>query len=386
MRFGKKGQGAGLVIAIIIIMVILSAISFISMNAFITGGESYPQAWENWADQTFEEQDQPWRMISLFFLPFFLYFGLIFLSLTMVFGGIGRTGYYVRYSDVKKPVTIICFVIAMMMLPSPFTFTLSSFFIVLSPILSVIIFVMIMIGGVFGFYLFYGLARKAHETFPKGRGEREEPVTERPLPAEAREIEETEDVGKNTDKLLENIENFFTKTDIWGSVDKQVKGLEDSGVKDIKEFLKKDESEQRRILEEAGKLKSEEIDEFISVSGNLKKNIGECAVVINKYYNQAQRLKREIMSLKGIDAGARQDAINYLEELQGGLVNELKRLQQPRHGKLVDTAFIGTTKKTRTAFREWFATGIKKEKEKKGTKKSKAKQTAEKLEKKMKNE
>ncbi len=186
MRFGNKGQlDIKVIFIIVIVLVIMGIVSYVSMSDFFRQPQSYPQAWEHWADETFKDQEQPWRMLALFFLPFVFYFSVNYLAMSITYLGASTMYGRTQLNIIYKPVLLICFAISMMMLPSPFTFGLSAWFMGLSGVLPIFVIIFIAIGLPLTFIFIYAMGRRVHshlQTYAPTRRREEEEREEAPRP------------------------------------------------------------------------------------------------------------------------------------------------------------------------------------------------------------
>ncbi|MHA1828066.1 MAG: hypothetical protein ACTSX6_05390 [Candidatus Heimdallarchaeaceae archaeon] len=208
MRFKGKGQiDIKVIFLLVIVLVIMGVLSYFSMNQFFQQPLSYPQAWKRWADEAFKSQDQPWRMLGLFFLPFVFYFSVNYLAMSITYLGASRIYGKSELSYVYKPVLLICFTVSMLMLPSPITFGLSGWFMGLSGMLPIFVIIFIALGLPLTFIFIYAMAQQVRSRLPyipKRKEEKEEAVKkptitkptriEMPEPPKTPRLELTSDV------------------------------------------------------------------------------------------------------------------------------------------------------------------------------------------------
>jgi len=148
MSLGKKGQMNW--IYLVIIMIAITAAFYIWQNV-TTGGviptdpEEYAEAWEGYGDQVFKEEGQPWRMVGFFFFPLLIYFSMYYFAFSVALVGIQRKFPYV-WGNIQRPVVVLSFAIAFIMLPFPLTYSIYGFVGGLSPILLIFAWVIPIIG------------------------------------------------------------------------------------------------------------------------------------------------------------------------------------------------------------------------------------------------
>jgi len=184
MKFRNKGQiDMRIVLLMIIVLVIMGAVSYLATNQFFQEPLSYPQAWERWSDETFKPQHQPWRMLGLFFLPFVFYFAVNYLAFSITYLGAARIYGRSELQYIYRPILLICFVVAMLMLPSPVTFGLSGWFMGLSGMLPIFVIIFIGLGLPLTFVFVYAMARQVASRLPTVP-RREEEEERRPTPTE----------------------------------------------------------------------------------------------------------------------------------------------------------------------------------------------------------
>ncbi|MDI6825766.1 MAG: hypothetical protein QMD36_01060 [Candidatus Aenigmarchaeota archaeon] len=169
MRFGRKGQGWGLILGLVIVTIIMAAGFYLwqgaSTGVWPTSPEAYIKMWKDFADAAFKTEDQPWRMVGLFVFPFLIYFTLIFFALNVAIVGIQQRVYY-AYRNIERPLVVLCFAIAFMQLPFPFTYSLYGWFASLSPILIIMAWVLPIVGIALIFYTLRGLGLGGAPTPP----------------------------------------------------------------------------------------------------------------------------------------------------------------------------------------------------------------------------
>lgn len=153
MKLGRKGQifGGGMMFMIFGIVMIfffmMYMMQFGGMLDFMRDYDDYPNAWREYVDKAFmQEEDRGWRALTLFGLPFLLYFSVIQLSLTFVFSGAAARFGYFRFENIQRPLMVVCLTVAFLMLPGPMTYMLSGMFMMLSPIVAIAIAVLAMMG------------------------------------------------------------------------------------------------------------------------------------------------------------------------------------------------------------------------------------------------
>ena len=153
MNFGRKGQifGGGMMFMIfgiaMIFFFMMYMMQFGGMMDFMRDYDDYPDAWRDYIDKAFmQEEDRGWRALTLFGLPFLLYFSVIQLSLTFVFAGAAQRFGHFSFQYIQKPLLIVCLSVSFLMLPGPMTYMLSGLFIMLSPIVAIAIAVLSMMG------------------------------------------------------------------------------------------------------------------------------------------------------------------------------------------------------------------------------------------------
>jgi len=158
MISGRKGQW-GLILGLVIVTIAMTAGFYIwqgaSSGAWPSDPEAYIKMWKGFADAAFRSENQPWRMIGLFVFPFLIYFSLIFFALNMAMIGVRQRFSYV-YPGVERPLVILCFAIAFMQLPFPFTYSMYGWFASLSPILIIFAWILPIIGIALIFYAHRG--------------------------------------------------------------------------------------------------------------------------------------------------------------------------------------------------------------------------------------
>lgn len=153
MKSGRKGQifGGGMMFMIfgmaMIFFFMFYMMQFGGMMNFMRDYDEYPQAWSDYIDDAFGEgEDRTWRALTLFGLPFLFYFSAIQLSLTFIFSGAAAKFGYFSFKNIQRPLMVVCFTVAFLMLPGPMTYTLSGLFMMLSPILAIAIGILAMMG------------------------------------------------------------------------------------------------------------------------------------------------------------------------------------------------------------------------------------------------
>ncbi len=228
MELRNKGQiDMKIVFIMIIVLVIMGIVSFLATNQFLQEPLSYPQAWERWSDETFKSQNQPWRMLALFFLPFVLYFSVNYLAFSITYLGAARIYGKSELQYIYKPILLICFVVAMLMLPSPVTFSLSGWFMGLSGMLPIFVIIFIGLGLPLTFVFVYAMAQQVRSRLPTvpRREEEEErrptpigptpPRIEIPEPPEAPDIDLSREVlnvfrnyNRQVARVIQNIINI----------------------------------------------------------------------------------------------------------------------------------------------------------------------------------
>lgn len=128
MFLNKKGQTDPkwiiyVVIACVISVLILGLWSWFTQQSFPTDPESYVRSWEEYGEYAFDwsGDDQPWRLLAIFFFPLIIYFTIFFAAICLVFakGNLGQ-----GWDVVQKPFVVFSFAVAFMILPTPITFVL----------------------------------------------------------------------------------------------------------------------------------------------------------------------------------------------------------------------------------------------------------------------
>ena len=193
MKFGRKGFifGGGMMFMIFGIAMIFIFMTYMfqfgGMMDFARDVDDYPQAWRDYVDTAFmEEEDRGWRALTLFGLPFLLYFSVIQLSLTFVFSGAASKFSSLNFKYIQRPLLVVCFVVAFLMLPSPMTYTLSGLFMMVSPIVAIAIAVL----SIMGLFLIWTFVNKQMgDITGVGVGEAAPPGEPPGPPAGAAEIE-----------------------------------------------------------------------------------------------------------------------------------------------------------------------------------------------------
>jgi hypothetical protein len=129
MRFGRKGQQNWQWIVAVIAAVVIMSMALLIWQAATTGTgfpttpEEYTDAWGEYGEFAFKPEDQPWRLVSIFFFPLLAYFSLFYFAINLVFA---RAASHLRsvWPTIQKPLIIFAFSISFMILPFPLTFQL----------------------------------------------------------------------------------------------------------------------------------------------------------------------------------------------------------------------------------------------------------------------
>ena len=112
---------------------------------FPTNAEEYAGAWETYGEEVFAEEGQPWRMLGFFFFPLLIYFCMYYFAFSVALVGLQQKFSYV-YGNIQRPVVVLSFAVAFIMLPFPLTYSIHGFIGGLSPILLVLAWVMPIVG------------------------------------------------------------------------------------------------------------------------------------------------------------------------------------------------------------------------------------------------
>ena len=256
----KKAQFGNwnLVIALLIITIAMTAGFYIwqgvSVGGIPTSPEDYVKDWKKYGETVFKTEDQPWRMVGMFFFPFLVYFSLLFFAFNVTLVGLQRRFTYV-YRNIERPIVVLCFAIAFLQLPFPLTYSLYGWLGSLTPILLVFAWIIPIVGMVLVFYALRGQfqrttsvggevpseGRVQPEGQPVERREGEKKETEK---KEEKTIEESKgrDLLENWRRaiegywrLLDKIKNFsidkkilnFSSHQDWGNFCEALKNLED---------------------------------------------------------------------------------------------------------------------------------------------------------------
>ena len=120
--FGRKGQGNWWWLLVVIVPIIMAMIFYIWQIATTGPGvpttpEDYAKAWGSYGEAAFKPEDQPWRMLSIFFFPLLAYFSVFFAAVCIVFA----QGNLHNWNLVQRPFIIFAFVISFIILPFPIT-------------------------------------------------------------------------------------------------------------------------------------------------------------------------------------------------------------------------------------------------------------------------
>ena len=127
MFLGRRGQTdwkwiVGVVVGVVIISAVLLIWQAATTGpAFPATPEEYAKAWGDYGDFAFKTEDQPWRLMSIFFFPLIAYFSLFFFAVNLVFASQGQIR---NWEYVQKPLIVFSFAIAFIILPFPLTFQL----------------------------------------------------------------------------------------------------------------------------------------------------------------------------------------------------------------------------------------------------------------------
>ena len=146
MKFGRKGQGKTpeppekfpTWLPLVILVLIVAGFLFKTIGNFVSKPFVYTNDWDSWVNQVLSTEDQPFRLLTLFVLPFAFYFGVTTFIMSLVYSS--------NLGAVRRSIMVICFVISIMMLPSPITFQLYSLFMGLAPVMVVAFFGILLIG------------------------------------------------------------------------------------------------------------------------------------------------------------------------------------------------------------------------------------------------
>jgi len=148
-------------IYLVIIMISITAGFYIWQNA-TSGGlmptdpQAYADAWEGYGEEVFAEEGQPWRMVGFFFFPLLIYFSMYYFAFSVALVGLQSKFPYV-YGNIQRPVVVLSFAVAFIMLPFPFTYSIYGFIGGLSPILLVFVWIIPIIGIAVAFSALRGL-------------------------------------------------------------------------------------------------------------------------------------------------------------------------------------------------------------------------------------
>jgi len=159
MSLGRKGQMNW--IYLVIVMIAITAGFYIWQTAATGGGmptdpAQYADAWKGYGEEVFTEEGQPWRMVGFFFFPLLIYFSMYYFAFSVALVGLQRKFPYV-YRNIQRPVVVLSFSIAFIMLPFPLTYSIYGFVGGLSPILLVLAWVIPIIGVAVAFASLRGL-------------------------------------------------------------------------------------------------------------------------------------------------------------------------------------------------------------------------------------
>ena len=170
MSLGRKGAGEMSWLYLVIIMIAITAGFYIWQNT-ATGGvmptdpEAYIGAWETFGDAAFKGEGQPWRMVGFFFFPLLIYFSMYYFTFSIALVGIQRKFPYV-WGNIQRPVVVLSFSVAFIMLPFPLTYSIYGFIGGLSPILLVLAWVIPIVGVAVAFSALRGLGLGPPTTTP----------------------------------------------------------------------------------------------------------------------------------------------------------------------------------------------------------------------------
>ena len=127
MILGRKGQGdwkwiVGVVVAVAISVAVLMIWNYVIKVPFPTTPEQYANAWKDYGEYAFDttKDDQPWRVLSIFFFPLITYFTLFFGAICLVFA----QGNIRSWNIVQRPFILFAFAVSFIILPFPTTFWL----------------------------------------------------------------------------------------------------------------------------------------------------------------------------------------------------------------------------------------------------------------------
>jgi len=153
---GRKGAGEMAWIGLIIVMIAITAGFYLWQNISIGGGiptnpEQYADAWKSYGDEVFAQEGQPWRMVGLFFFPLLIYFSMYYFAFSVALIGLRNQFSYI-FETVQRPVVVLSFAVAFIMLPFPLTYSIYGFMGGLSPILLVFAWVIPIVGLALVFY------------------------------------------------------------------------------------------------------------------------------------------------------------------------------------------------------------------------------------------
>ena len=195
-------MSVGFVLALVIVLIAMSAGLFIWQQVttgpgFPTSPQEYVDAWKTYGENAFKAEDQPWRILSMFFFPFLFYFSMLYFAFNAAMIGLQRVGYYYT-RNVNRPVAVLCFVMAFMQLPFPFTYFLYQFIGSLSPLMATFAWILPLVGiGL----MFYGL----RNLFPVSPPTTPPPETPRTVGAGVEARREAEDFRANVEAIVRDV-------------------------------------------------------------------------------------------------------------------------------------------------------------------------------------
>ena len=229
MMLGKKGQGWGLIGGLVIVMIAITAGFYIWQmvasggEAMPTDPEAYAEAWKNYGDEVFAEEGQPWRVVGFFFFPLLIYFSLYFFAFSVALVGIQKKFTYV-YGNIQRPIVVLSFAIAFIMLPFPTTYSMYNIIGALSPILLIFAWVIPIVGIALTFYALRGMDWGGKSTGDRGDtgkgwfdnilGPKDKDKDKKPAVTVEEEEAEDKALVEEVENLINEIEGI-PKHEIW---------------------------------------------------------------------------------------------------------------------------------------------------------------------------